>query len=424
MSWFNFFTRGQPSSGVNWRIGVPTSENTSRLVEDTVSTVYSCCKILSDNVSRIPITIKKDGLGGIEEHKESDLWRILNIAPNNYQSPQSFMSTLEYHRNYYGNAFARIHRKRGFVKSLEIIHPDFIVDSYKKNNRLYYSIQKDDTVERNVSSDDILHFKAISENGIFGLSPVFALRKEISIMQNIEDTLDNFYKKKATPSLVLTSNLGDVKSYQVLRTAQEDFLEKYGGPTKAGQVITLPPNTKLESIAANFANSEMIESSKLKRIDIASAYSVPLYMLGETTGSDIESASLTFRNFTITPIIAMYRSEMEFKLLSEKEKMEGVSISFDLDALIEADITSITRAVAEQVKSGLMTPNEAAKKLGNSRIEGEFGDKHYLQAQYLLLENYGDYNVFGDKPPASEDSKTPDKIKSTSNQPKPKEKEE
>lgn len=425
MGLFSFLNRDAPSSGIRWALGVPTSENTSRLVDDTTSTVYACCKVLSDNLSRMPISVKKDGEEGLDNYMDSDLWDLLRYAPNDYQSPQSFISTLEYLRNYYGNSFAQIHRKgkTGKISRFEIIHPDHIVDSYKVSGRLYYSVQRENTVET-ISSDDMLHFKSISENGMFGLSPIYTLRKDISIVQNAEDTIENFYKKKATPSLVLTSNLGDVKSYQVLRTAQEDFLEKYGGPTKAGQVITLPPNTKLESIAANYANAEMMETMKLKSKDIAAVYSVPLYMLGDSTGTDAENSSLTFRNYTIAPIAAMYRSELEFKLLSVESRREGVTIEFALDTLIEADLASMTKAVAEQVKSGLMTPSEGAVKLGNKKIIGEFGDKHYVQAQYIPLENYEDYDVFSGKEPSSEDSKTPDKIKSTSNKPKPKEKEE
>jgi len=422
MGLFSFLTRGHPMTGVSWRLGVATGENTSRLTDDTTSTVYACCKILSDNLSRMPVSIKKDDDSGSIGYKTHELWNLLHNAPNAYQSPQVFMSTLEYHRNYYGNAFARIYRRNGKAIRFEIVHPDHVVDSYKVNGKLYYSIQIDDNkVEKHISSDDILHFRAISENGIFGLSPIYALRKEISIVQNVEDTLDNFYQKRATPSLVLSSTLGDVKSYQVLRVAQEDFLEKYGGPTKAGEVITLPPNTKLESMAANYASAELIETMKLNKVDIASVYSIPLYLLGNSSGDDAENSSLTFRNYTVAPIAAMYRSEFEFKLLSNEERNNGVTIEFDLDALIEADLVAKTKSVAEQVKSGVSTPNEAAVKLGNSKIQGEYGDKHFMQAQYIPLEDYGNYDVFGEKQPTSEDSKTPNKIKNTTKQTKQKE---
>jgi HK97 family phage portal protein len=406
-----FFKQGLPNFGLKFRWGISTSQNQISSEDNSTSIIYTCCKILSENISRMPILIKREQKTGVNGFREHHLWDILNIAPNNYQSPQVFWGTIEYHRNYYGNALVRVYRyNNGKIKSLDIIHPSLIKDAKILNGNLTYYIQYSNTLAP-VRSDDILHFRSMTEDGVFGMSPVYALSKDISILTQAEETIDNFYKNKATSQFALTSELGDSRNYKVLKQAQEDFLADSGGAENAGKVITLPPNTKLNSLASNYADAQLIETMKSKKQDIAGAFSIPLYMLGDTKGDDAENSSLVFRNYTISPIVAMYRSELEFKLLSKKEKRSGITIEYDLDTLIEADIVSRTRAIAEQVKSGLMTPNEGASKLGNSKTAGEWGDYHYVQAQYVPLEKFDEYEVFdkGNEPKTEGGSDNTDK---------------
>tara|TARA_R110000803_G_scaffold210835_1_gene284136 strand:+ start:5443 stop:6738 length:1296 start_codon:yes stop_codon:yes gene_type:complete len=394
MGLFSFFKQGMPNFGLKFRWGITTQQNVQTTEDDSTSIIFTCCKILSENISRMPILVKREDELGFKGHKEHHLWDVLNIAPNNYQSPQIFWSTVEYHRNYFGNSLVRVHRfTSGKIKRFEIIHPSLVKDAKIIDGNLHYYIQYDNTLQP-IKSDDILHFRSITEDGVFGMSPVYALSKDISILKQAEETIDNFYKNKATSQFALTSELGDARNYKVLQKAQEDFLKDNGGADNAGKVITLPPNTKLNSLASNYADAQLIETMKAKKHDIAGAFSIPLYMLDSTNGDDAENSSLVFRNYTISPIVAMYRSELEFKLLSVEEKKKGVTIEYDLDSLIEADIVSRTRAIAEQVKSGLMTPNEGSTKLGNSRSSGEWGNYHYVQAQYVPLEKFGEYDVF------------------------------
>ncbi len=400
MSVWNWITGGSasvgsgPPNGLKFRWGISTNTTESLSTESVSSVIFACCKILSENIARMPIEVKHEEKLGIEGFKSHHLWNLFMYAPNNYQSPQSFWSTIEYHRNYYGNAFAKINRNNGGEAiNFEIIHPSLVVDARIVNGNLYYYYQSEGGLVE-LSSDNMLHFKSISEDGVFGVSPVYALGQDGNIINNIDDTLNTFYKNKATSTMALASEVGDSRNYKVLKQAQDDFSDEYAGPENAGKIITLPPNTKLVSVASNYGDAQMIETLKYKRNDVAAVFSIPLYMLGDTKGDDAENSSLIFRNYTISPIVVMYESELSMKLLTEKEVKAGVTIDFDLDALIEADLISKTGAIAEQVKSGLMTPNEGAVKMGNSKIEGEWGDYHYVQAQYIPLEEFGDYNVF------------------------------
>jgi len=415
MGIFNNIWGTMSNIGFNFRARIGIPSNTVEIADgEANSIIYTCCSILADNVSRMPVNVKIKGEEGITLNKEHYLFKLLRYRPNSYQSPQKFWSTLEYHRGYYGNAFAWIHRdKSGYASWFEIVHPDSVISAKisKVNGKIIYKIEigigsPETRREEVVSGDDMLHFTTMTDNGVFGISPIYALARDLNIVQQAGETVSNFYKNKATSTLALESSLGDSRNIKALQQAQKDFAETSGGPENAGKVIPLPPNTKLVSIASNYADAQLVETLKLKKHDVAGAYHIPLYMLGDTTGDNAESSSLTFRNYTIAPIVAIYESELTFKLLNDDDLSNGVTIQFDTDILLSADLVSKTTAISTQVKSGILTPNEGAEKLGNKSIDSEWGDYHYTQLQYIPLELYEKYGLDETGTPKSSDPST------------------
>jgi len=400
MNFFNWIGSGLQDLGLrfNWRLGVPKNSVEQDYLDSAEGVVYTCCKILADNVSRLPIEIKHRDDSGTVKSKDHYLWDILRNTPNGYQSPQVFLSTLEYQRSFYGNAFAYIHRNKasGEIQRFEIIHPNSVKNAKIVEGVLYYIIEMEVdgvSTERNVKSDDILHFRSVSGNGIFGISPIYAMKHDLNVIDQAGKTITNFYKNNATSTMALKSSIGDSRNYQALKQAQTDFVETNGGADNAGKIITLPPNTELIKVASNYADAQLIETLKLKNKDILAAYQIPEFLFGDVKSIDIENMSLTFRLYTIAPILAIYESEFVFKLLTTKEKRSGFYIAFDTDSLISSDFVSKVTAISTLVKNGLISPNEALLKLGNKKIDGEFGDYHMMQMQYIPLEKYQQYGL-------------------------------
>lgn len=92
------------------------------------------------------------------------------------------------------------------------------------------------------------------------------------------------------------------------------------------------------------------------------------------------------------PVTAIYMAEINGKLLTRDELTTGFSVMFDVMALIGMDYATLVAGIKEQVVNGLMTPNEGAKKLRNKTIPGEYGNLHFMQAQYIALEKYEQYS--------------------------------
>src|SRR5690554_3769141 len=66
---------------------------------EKIAIVFTCCKILSDNLSRMPLSVWVDNDSGKVELKRHRLTYLIKTKPNSYQNAQQFWSTVEYHRS-------------------------------------------------------------------------------------------------------------------------------------------------------------------------------------------------------------------------------------------------------------------------------------------------------------------------------------
>jgi len=385
-------------------------------IPEQISTVFTCFEHLSDAVSRMPISIYADNQMGRLELRQHRLYWLLRYQPNPSQNAQQFWSTVELHVNKFGNGLVRAHKntQSAYVQRFEIIHPERIESmTIVEGEIISYKIRRQSgTMSEEIPAADMLHFRGISEDGYIGLSVLEALKKETEIAERTTAHINNFHRNNGIQTTALETDLPGALSgpaQAALKETRDAYLESNGGPTNSGKPLMLPAFTKIVKLSQSFADSQLIETRKYSREEIAAAFKVPLFMIdGSAEKLDIEQLTLLFRTNTIGPKVAMYVAELTAKLLTTDEILnKGFKIEFDTSVIIEMDYTKKVTTIKEQVVNGLMTPNEAAAKLGNKTIPGEFGNKHYMQAQYIPLENFTDYNTLLKTDPTLKTNPTP-----------------
>jgi len=378
-------------TGTNGVTGIP----------EQISTVYTCIDRLCKAISRMPISIYSDTTSGRTELKFHRLYYLLRYQPNPLQNAQTFWETVEFHRLKFGNGLVRCHKDptTAYVTKFEIIHPLRLQEIIVTGDTMTYRITRTDGYgTETVDSADMLHFKNISEDGYVGLNILEALKRHTNINERATAHIDNFHKNNGVQSTALeTSFPGDLSAQGKLAMddQRKDFLNTNGGPDNSGKPMLLPAFTKVVKLNLSFADSQLIETLKYTREEIAAAFGIPLFMIDGTAEKlDIEQLTLLFRTNTIGPIVSVYIAEFLAKLFTKDEiLLKGIKPEFDTSVIIEMDYTKKVATIKEQVVNGLMTPNEAAAKLGNKTIPGDFGNKHYMQAQYIPLENYPEYST-------------------------------
>jgi len=364
---------------------------------DKISTVFTCIKILSDTLSRLPLNVyqssKEDGR---TVDKLDYRYNLLHYNPNNYTTSQSFFAAMEYYRNLHGNAFAKIIRNPGSgrVTALEILPAGSVIGYSKTGGQLYYLYQKkSDTgvIMENImlNADDVLHFKMIAKDGIWGVSPLEALRLNLSTTWKGMNTIDKFYENNAVAPKALKSMIPDAAYRQKAKEAVKEFKKKYAGPKNAGEMIILPEYTEIQELSLSMADAEFISTIKFNSNQISAVYGVPPHLVGNYEASkfnNVEQLQLNFKANTMDAIARMYRQEMEFKLLTTTERDSGRTIEFNFMAFVETDAKTRFEGYKTMFNLGVMTPNMIAKLEGAMSYAG--GDTHFIPANFMSVEGY------------------------------------
>lgn len=368
-------------------------------IAENISTVFTCIDRLCKAMSRMPISIYADNQMGRMELKQHRLYYLLRYQPNRSQNAQVFWSTVEFHRNKHGNGLVQVHKdvNTSIPTRLEIIHPGRLESiEIVSGEIISYKIKEaNGTATQVVPASDMLHFINISEDGYIGLNTMDALKRHTNINERATAHIDNYHKNNGIQSTALETEFpGQLsgQAQQALKESRDSYLEANGGTSNSGKPIMLPAFTKIVKLSNSLADGQLIETLKYTREEIAAAFGIPLFMVDGTAEKlDIEQLTLLFRTNTIGPIVSIYVAELTSKLLTKDEILnQGLKIEFDTSVIIEMDYSKKVSTIKEQVVNGLMTPNEAANKLGNKSIAGKYGNMHFMQAQYIPLEEFGE----------------------------------
>ncbi|HPQ79848.1 MAG TPA: phage portal protein [Candidatus Dojkabacteria bacterium] len=351
---------------------------------EKIAAVYTCIKTLSETVSKLPVVIKNfDGI------VQDDLYRVLNYKPNNYLNRQTFYSTIITHLYLDGNCYVQINRDNaGRVANLQILPIKYFDEIKVVKNKLWYYNKQEDRVFR---GEDILHFKLISKDSFFGMNPIESLRTEININFKAQATVDRFYSKNANSTKVL-EYVGAAGNNKKLEEVIEKFEAQTGGYDNAGSVITIPPNFKLNELKLSVEDAKFLSSAEFTEKSIAALFGVPVTMLGHNQNnySTYEQQLIAFNNNTISALLSIITTELEFKLLSDAQIYMGYQIEFDVEKL--AGTTAIDRVnYFKTLKDmGVLSPNQIAAKLGYEQSDSEYMNYHYQQSQYIPLEKWNE----------------------------------
>jgi len=364
---------------------------------EKIGTAVTCIKVLGDTLSRFPVNIYQATESGNQIDKDDYRYDMLHYSPDGMITSNSFFGALEYQRNLKGNAFARIYRDKMTGKPIRIeFIPSNMVGGYKVvRGKLFYIVYEKkanskETKEVVLNADNMLHFKMISKNSIWGINPIEAQRMNYSTLYKSKTTVDNFYENNTFTPRVLKSIIPDAQFAKPFAEAMKAWQKggKYVGPINAGVTTTLPPFTEIQELTLDPVDAKFLESSKLDMTQIAAFYGVPPANVGiydYSKWNNVEQAQLDFRVNTMAAITRMYRQELEFKLLTNEERKNGKSIEFVTQAMMELDVTTRTTYFKTMQDLGVMTPNQIALLEGLPTFVD--GDKHYMSSQTIAIED-------------------------------------
>ena len=351
--------------------------NTDALSE---ATYFACLKVLSESLGKLPLKLQQFRPDrGIRTAREHPYYRMLNERPNRHMTASVFWGTTELCRLHYGNAYAWIDTRDPQRPQLWPIDPRTVQvwydDACELRNApdVYYLVNSKQgrTV---LTSEEVLHFKSHQTlDGLVGVSVREQLAGTIQGNTKAQKLINAMYDSGMTAKAVLQYT-GSQNSENVKQLIKEvgQYL-KGEGKSGADKLIPLPQGFNLTPLNMKLSDSQFLEVKQYTALQIASAFGVKPYQVGDYTKSSYASAEaqqLSFLVDTLLYIVKQYEEEIGYKLLTDIEEADGYHAKFNTAVILRADQQTQISTLSVAVSSFLMTPNEAREKLDLPAKEG------------------------------------------------------
>ena len=368
------------------------------------ATYFACLKVLSESIGKLPLKIQQYTPDkGIRIAREHRYYRMLNERPNRYMTASVFWSTMELYRNHYGNAYAWIDTRDPRNPQLWLMDPDSVEVWYDNGRKLsdvpdvYYRYTTPQGVAV-LGSEEVLHFKShYTVDGLVGISVRDHLASTIQGNIKAQDFINKTIRSGMTAKSVLnyTGSLND-KSVQTLLAEVTKYAKGEMRDKGIENIIPMPVGFSLSPLNLKLADSQFLELRQYSALQIASAFGVKPYQVGDYTKSSYASAEaqqLSFLVDTLLYIIKQDEEEIAYKLLNTEEETNGYHAKFNTGVMLRADQKTQIDTLSTAVSNFLLTPNEARERLDLPAKEG--GDQllgngasipvQYTGAQYTNI---------------------------------------
>ncbi len=355
--------------------GVPVNEKTAM----RISSVYACVGLISGSVVSMPLHIYERHDDDVPMRIKHDIWWLLNEQPNPCYSAavfwEFFISSLLLH----GDGFAKIIRKSRLsplISGFEALHP-LAVTVKKLNDRLIYTIYRENGVIEVLDQDDMLHVPNLGFDGLRGMSTLKnALHTPAGIAIAADQYSAEFFKNGSRPDFIITSK-GNVTPEQA-EGLRRDFAKRHTGLGNHHLPAVLQGEMDIKTLSMKAEDAQLLETRKFQIEDIARIFGVPPFMIGhneKTTswGTGIEQMSIGFIKYSLSKILVKIQQEVNRKCF----RTITYFCEFNTAGLERGDMKSRFEsyriALGRAGEPGWMAPNEVRRIENQQPIAG--GDK-------------------------------------------------
>ena len=406
----NALVPGDPDTQklMDW-LGIDSDD--PKAIQET--TYFTCLKVLSETMGKLPLKYYRQLPGGGRTRADPPQGaQMLIDRPNPYMTPAAFWSTVETACQHWGNAYIWIDRtllaKRYggeiVVNGFYPMRPDYVtiyIDDagiFGNEGRLYYKYSDPESGKEYIfNNDEVMHFKNwLTWDGIVGKSVRDILRDTVSGASHSEKFLNGLYKSGLTSAAVLqyTENIDESRRKKL----QQKYNELLTGARNAGKVVAIPKGMELNPLNYKLTDAQFLELKKYTALQIAAAFGVKPNQINDyekSSYSNSEMQQLAFLVDTMLYRVSQFEQEINYKVLSEKERREGCFFKFNEKVILRTNTKEQMDAITTAVQNGVYTPNEGRSLLDLPPMDG--GDRLIVNGNYIPLTRVGDqYSEGGD----------------------------
>lgn len=350
-----------------------------------LSAVWACVRLLSETVASLPVNVYRKTPKGRELAPDHWLSLLMARKPNRYQTKVEFFETLMLNLALHGNAYAKITKVGGQIRSLLPLMASQIETKLLHDGSVVHLYHADGNVDV-LSADSVWHVKLYG-NGIVGKSPLAFGRNMFGIAQAAEQSVGKIYANGGKPSGVLSFD-------RLLTPAQRASVRENFATLTTGtddRLLVIEQGMKFDAVSMSPQDIELLASRKHQIDEIARWFGVPSILINQNEGSTTLGSSTAeiisgFYKLNLRPYLERIEASVKTWLFTPEEANQ-YEFEFDFEGLLRSDLKSRLEGYRTAVAGTILTPNEVRRIEGWPRVEG--GDVLLSQVNMTPIDKLG-----------------------------------
>jgi len=350
-----------------------------------LSAVWACVRLLSETVASLPVNVYRKTPKGRELAPDHWLSLLMARKPNRYQTKVEFFETLMLNLALHGNAYAKITKVGGQIRSLLPLMASQIETKLLPDGSVVHLYHADGNVDV-LSSESVWHVKLYG-NGIVGKSPLAFGRNMFGIAQAAEQSVSKIYANGGKPSGVLSFD-------RLLTPAQRASVRENFATLTTGtddRLLVIEQGMKFDAVSMSPQDIELLASRKHQIDEIARWFGVPSILINQNEGTTTLGSSAAeiisgFYKLNLRPYLERIEASVKTWLFTPDEANQ-YEFEFDFEGLLRSDLKSRLEGYRTAVAGTILTPNEVRRIEGWPRVEG--GDVLLSQVNMTPIDKLG-----------------------------------
>ncbi|WP_040981073.1 phage portal protein [Oceanobacillus jeddahense] len=365
--------------------GMPTNFVGAKAIEN--SDVFTVLNLLASDVASLDINFTKNSV-----NKPNNIADLFNVKPNSLYSGGTLKFIITANALLNGESFCEIVKnKNGKVVAFYHLRNSQVVikKDADTNYQLVYDVTDDKGNTRRLSPSYVFHFKFFTLDGLRGISPLKALKYDLSMQKDSKRFLANFFKNDTQTGGILKMKHGKL-SKEARDKVKKEWQESNAGVENAHKVLVIDETFDYDPIEVDTEVLKLINASTFSTETIGKTYRVPRHKLGlETSNMSLAQANLDYLTSTLNSYLKVITNEMNYKLTGDRSS----EYVFDTSPFKTTDVETHTKLTLEKFDAGIISLNEARRKMGDAPVSEAFGNKHLVSLNYTTLDQLEEYQM-------------------------------
>jgi HK97 family phage portal protein len=367
-----------------------------------VAALLACVRLKSETLASLPWHVYERLPGGGKQIADIPLNTVLTRSPNSWQSSFEFRELMHSWVLLWGAAFALIKPgARGAVSELIPLHPSRMTVRRLANMRLRYIYSDPNGGQKTYRQDQIFAIRYLTQDGVSWYTPTTLSQETIALARAAEIHTGAFFGNGAKPGTILES--ANMLKPDVMNSLRRQWDSIHQGAGSSNKTAILPHGITMKTMAPESNTSaQLLETRRFSVEEIARAYRVPPSMIGVDGSSynSLEQQSRDFVTYSLTPDLHRWDGAATRDLIDDDDRY---FTEFDTAGLLRAYAQARSQYIRELWGMGVLSINEIRDMEGMNPLDGDEGEKRFVQTSYALLQGFTDDNPTGQNPQSVEE---------------------